>query len=125
MTIAQQLSIKEFPFRINDKDGKRIYYEDSGFWTKREYDAQGNIIRYEESTGYWSKREYDAQSNQIRFEDSIGYWTKSEYDVNGNIIYYENSTGYIKDNRPKIVELTLQDIADKLGINLEQLRIKD
>ena len=28
-TIAQQLNIKEFPFRIKDKNGKQIYYEDS------------------------------------------------------------------------------------------------
>jgi len=29
------------------------------------------------------------------------------------------------DNRPKQVELTLQQIADKMGIKVEQLRIKD
>jgi len=29
------------------------------------------------------------------------------------------------DNRPKQVELTLQQIADKIGINVTQLRIKD
>ena len=105
MTIAQQLRIKDFPFIINDKDGKRIYHEGSdGFWRKTEYDGNGNIIYH---------------------EGSNGYWTKSEYDVNGNIIYQETSRGCIIDNRPKIVELTLQQIADKMGINLEQLRIKN
>ena len=28
-TIAQQLNIKEFPFRIKDKNGNQIYFEDS------------------------------------------------------------------------------------------------
>lgn len=104
-TIAQQLKIKDFPFIIYDKNGKEIYLEDSdGYWFKREYDAQGNAIRFETSTGYWFKREYDAQSNEI---------------------YYEDSNGTVNDKRPKVVELTLQRIADKFGINVTQLRIKD
>ena len=80
-TIAQQLKIKEFPFIINDKSGKGIYYE--------------------KSNGYWNKREYNSSGNQIYFEDSTGYWDKQEYDSSGNQIYYENSYGYINDNRPK------------------------
>ena len=109
-TIAQQLKIKDFPFVINDKDGNVIYYENStGFWVKKEYDSNGNGIRYEESNGFWSKSERDANGIEIRYEDS---------------------TGYTKDNRQwpfskAIVELTLQQIADKMGIKVEQLRIKD
>ena len=125
-TIAQQLQVTDFPFSINNKDGKEIYFEDSdGFWCKNEYDTRGNIIRFENSDGYWAKREYDAQSNEIRYEASDGTWSKREYAAHGREIYYETSAGYITYNRPKIVELTLQQIADKLGINLEQLRIKD
>jgi hypothetical protein len=82
-TIAQQLKIKDFPFIIKDKDGNQIYWE--------------------HPDGYWSKREYDA---------------------NGKEIYHESSNGVIR-TRPKQVELTLQQIADKFGIKLEQLRIKD
>ena len=104
-TIAQQLNVKDFPFVINDKNGKRIYYEDFNGW--------------------WCKREYDAQSNEIRYEASDGTWSKREYAAHGREIYYETSDGYIEDNRPKIVELTLQQIADKLGINVKQLKIKD
>lgn len=38
-TIAQQLKIKDFPFRIKDKEGNQIYYENSnGFWAKSEDD---------------------------------------------------------------------------------------
>ena len=105
MTIAQQLKIKDFPFIIKDKNGDELYGEDTD--------------------GYWVKREYDANGNQIFRENSDGDWTKSEYDAYGNIISYETSEGVIKDYRPKTVEVTLQDIADKLGINLEQLRIKE
>ena len=51
-TIAQQLNIKEFPFRIKDKNGKVIYYENSDrYWCKSEYDSNGNQIYYEDSNG--------------------------------------------------------------------------
>ena len=104
-TIAKQLKIKDFPFIINDKDGNRIYYE--------------------HFSGYWSKSEYDAHGNSIYCEDSSGYWCKRERDAHGNYIRYEDSYGTVIDNRPKVVELTLQQIADKMGIKVEQLRIKD
>jgi len=82
-TIAQQLNIKEFPFRIKDLNGKEIYYENSN-----------------------------------------GYWCKCEYDSNGKEIYWESSKGTIVDNRPKIVELTMDDIAKKFGIDVNNLKIK-
>ena len=104
-TIAQQLKIKDFPFVIKDKDGNETYYEDSN--------------------GYWYKKEYDANGNEIYYENSNGYWHKREHDANGNEIYYEDSDGVIRDNRPKQVELTLEQIADKFGINVSQLKIKD
>ena len=54
-----------------------------------------------------------------------GFWSKTEYDQNGKEIYYEDSNGIIIDKRPKIIELTLEEIADKLGLNVKNLRIKD
>jgi hypothetical protein len=104
-TIAQQLKIKDFPFVIND--------------------AHGNEIYYEKSTGYWEKRERDEHGKEIYYETSNNYWRKREWDAHGNEIYYENSKGRIIDKRPKQVEVTLQQIADKMGIKVEQLRIKD
>jgi len=146
-TIAQQLNVTDFPFVIYDKDGNEIYYENSsgfwckgerdahgnsiyhedsdGYWFKRERDVNGNEIYHETSDGYWIKREYDAHGNLIRYETSYGYWRKSEYDAQGKEIYFENSNGKIIDKRPKQVELTLQQIADKFGINIKQLDIKD
>ena len=67
----------------------------------------------------------DKNGNEIYYEDYTGYWRKREHDANGNVIYYENSGGYIEDNRPKQVELTIEQIAAKLGINVGQLKIKD
>ena len=92
-TFAQFLNVKDFPFEIEDKNGKLIYYEVSnGYWFKSEYDDQGNLIRFENSNGFWFKREYDEQ---------------------GNVIYSENSDGYIVDERSKpMIELTLEDIAN-------------
>jgi hypothetical protein len=52
MTIAQQLKIKEFPFRIKDSEGNLIYWENSdGYWSKHEYDSNGNDIYWENSDG--------------------------------------------------------------------------
>jgi hypothetical protein len=88
-TIAQQLKIKDFPFRIKDKNNNQIYRETSD--------------------GFWFKREYDKNGKEIYYEDSDGYWYKYEFDENNNEIYYENSRGKIIDNRPKLVlELTLE-----------------
>ena len=68
----------------------------------------------------------DSNGNQIYFENSNGYWYKREFDSNGNQIYYENSKGRILDNRPKQkIELTLDEIASKFGVNVKDLRIKD
>jgi hypothetical protein len=73
MTIAQQLKIKEFPFRIKDSKGKEIYGEDSdGFWVKRKFDSKGKMIYSENSNGYWEKRKWDSDGNQIYFESSHG-----------------------------------------------------
>jgi len=103
-TIAQQLKIKEFPFQILDSNVNQIYFENSD--------------------GYWWKQEFDSNVNQIYFENSYGYWCKREFDSNGNRIYYENSEGQIIDDRPKIVELTMDDIAKKFGIDVNNLKIK-
>ena len=111
-TIAQQLNVTAFPFVIKDKDGKEIYYEDSdGSWRKWERDANGKEIYCEHSHCYWGKSERDANGIQIYFEYSTGFWWKMEFDANGNEIYYEDSKGVIRDNRPKLVELTLEQIA--------------
>jgi glucan-binding YG repeat protein len=104
-TIAEQLNITEFPFRIKDSNGNEIYCEYSnGFWRKAEYDANGNKIYFEGSGGFWFKSEYDAYNNEIYYQNSDGYWLRRQYDANGNKIYFEDSRGEIEDKRSKPCE---------------------
>jgi YD repeat-containing protein len=125
-TIAQFLKVKDFPFIIKDKNNNKIYVENSdGYWYKNEYDQNGKLIYSEESNGFWIKTEYDQNGQLIYYEDLNGFWSKTEYDQDGKEIYIENSNGTIIDKRPKIIELTLEEIADKLGLNVENIRIKD
>ena len=125
LTIAQQLKVTEFPFEIKDSKGKEIYWEYSnGYWVKSEYDSNGKEIYWENSNGVWVKREYDSNGREIYWENSNGVWIKYEYDSNGIEIYWENSKGTIIDNRPKTVELTMEEIASKFGINVNNLKIK-
>ena len=64
----------------------------------------------------------DKNGNNIYYEDSYGLWCKTEYDSKGNEIYYEDSTGDKSDKR--VTELTLDQIAEKFGIEVSQLKIK-
>ena len=116
-TIAQQLKIKQFPFKIKDNNGNEIYYESSkGSWYKREFDSNNNKIYYENSNDYWIKREYDTDGNVIYLETSNGFWEKKEYDSNNNVIYFEDSYGEIIDKRPKsIPEYTMEELQQMLG----------
>ena len=124
-TIAQELNVKEFPFSIKDSKGKIIYFEDStGYWDKYEFDSNGKKNYYENSNGYWEKQEYDSNGNVIYYEDSTGYWYKHEFNSNGKLIYYENSNEDIEDNRQKTTELTMDEIALKFNIKVEDLKIK-
>ena len=65
------------------------------------YDKNGNKIYHENSDNFWTKREYDKNNNEIYFENLDNYWEKNEFDENNNQIYYANSNGIIEDNRPK------------------------
>ena len=105
MTIAKQLKIKEFPFRIKDSEGNQIYYENSdGDWVKREYDSNGDRI-------YW--------------EDSDGYWSKSEWDSKGVRIYFEDSDGEIIDDRPKTDVQKAIELLTKEGLIVDGKILKN
>ena len=126
MTIAKQLKIKEFPFKIKDSNGKEIYFENStGHWAKREFDSEGNTIYSENSYGYWAKREYDSKGNTIYYEDSKGYWAKREFDSKGKEIYYENSYGTIVDNRPKTEIQKAIELLTKEGLLVDGKILKN
>lgn len=104
-TIAQQLNIKDFPFIIKDKNGGVIYREISN--------------------GNWAKQKFDSHGRTLYFENSMGRWYKQEYDSEGKEIYYTDSEGNVEDNRSKLQELTLEEIAGILDIPVELLRIKE
>jgi hypothetical protein len=105
MTIAKQLKIKEFPFRIKDSEGNQIYYENSN--------------------GYWVKSEYDSDGNKIYFENSDGFWVKREYNSEGNRIYYESSYGTIVDNRPKTDVQKAIELLTKEGLIVDGKILKN
>jgi len=70
---------------------------------------------------------YEIKDNDFKtiyYEKSDGFWYKKEYDSNGNEIYFETSDGTIIDNRPKVIELTLEDIANKFGTDISNIKIK-
>ncbi len=51
-TIAEQLGITNFPFKIKNERGNEIYKEwEDGFWARWEFDEQGNYIYFENSYG--------------------------------------------------------------------------
>ncbi len=96
-TIAQQLNINDFPFKIKDKNGYILYDEDSdGNWERYERDKNGNIL--------YSK-------------DSNGYWNRYERDENGNILYQEDSDGLIIDNR--VPTMTKEEAEKKFNIKIK------
>jgi hypothetical protein len=105
MTIAQQLKIKEFPFKIKDSEGKEIYWENSN--------------------GYWEKREWDSKGNRIYWETSNGYWVKHEYDSEGNLIYWENSDGAIIDKRPETEIQKAIELLTKEGLLVDGKILKN
>lgn len=60
------------PFRIFDKNGNSVYFEDSkGYWAKSEY-INNNEVYFENSNGEWEKRRYDIDDNENYYEDSNG-----------------------------------------------------
>ena len=79
----------------------------------RLYDDKGNKIYWEDSDSLWWKSEFDADNNVIYYEASDGHWLKYEYDVNGNEIYYEDSKGLIRDNRPCINKVFIDEQSGK------------
>lgn len=66
----------------------------------------------------------DSKGNEIYYENSKNYWCKSEYDSKNNKIYWEDSFGTVIESKPKINELTLEEIANKFEIDINSLRIK-
>ena len=148
MTIAQQLNIpqSQFPFSIKNAAGREIYretetgfwkrwefdsqhnkltwFEDSdGYWVEDEYDKAGNLIRETASTGYWKTWEFNDKNQCVGFATSNGEWGIFEFDEDGDMIFHETQSGIRLDLRPKTVVLTHAQIAEKLNIPANLLKI--
>jgi hypothetical protein len=105
MTIAQQLNIKTFPFKIKDD--------------------QGNLIYRENADGFWVKREFDTRCYRTRYEFSTGFWSKCEYDDQGKMIYLENNVdGVIFDRRPNKEVRDALAVLEKAGVIVDGKIIK-
>ena len=76
---------------------------------------QGVTVHHKNSNGYECWNEYDSEGNEIHFKDSNGYEYWYDWDSEGNEIEDPN----------KVKELTLEEIAEKFGVSVESLRIKD
>ena len=86
-------------------------------------DSNGNVVYYQLFGGYWSKREYDDDNDLIFDEDSNGYWSKREFDENGNKTYYENSNGKITGiSKHDVVEMTMEEICKSIGKNVKVIK---
>lgn len=127
-------AVINYPLFTKDSKGNVVYRKDSdGYESWCEYDENNNEIHYKNSNGteYW--REYDENNNVIyaRSSNGVEYWC--EYDENSNRIHYKNSNGveYWYDSEgnrisnPNLVtEVTLEDIAEKFGVDVKSLKIK-
>ena len=96
-------------------------------------DSKGNLIHYKTSNGYESWQEYDERDNVIHYKNSDGFEVWREYDEKDNEIHHKNSNGYEAwydskgneiPNPNLITELTLEDIAEKFNVKVENIKIK-
>jgi len=95
-----EIEVKEFPFKLYDKDGKVRYCRNEfglEYWT--EYDKDGNETYYRNSDGYEFWKEYDENGNQTHYRDSTGYeWgTPRSRSCEGKIVEIEGKKYRLKE----------------------------
>lgn len=75
------------------------------------YNRRNKQVYSEYSDGYWIKREFDNNDNMVHLEDSTGFWQKISYKDNIEV-YSEDSTGLITGKKQK--EIILDGVTYKL-----------
>jgi len=111
----------------NEKGEEHGYWEN--YYSNGQLDYKGNYVNGKKH-GYWENYWSDGQlwhkGNYVNGKKH-GYW--ESYYSNGDLIYkgYYNMGKRVNYNpdEPKVIELTLSDIANKLGIDVDKLRIKE
>jgi hypothetical protein len=124
--------------REKDEKGNQTFSENSyGTWWKREFDSKGNSIYYENSDGYWFRREFDSNGNEIYYENETGTIIDNRPKVSEvhitmadikDSIYKAASADFIisiqRTTPLKEIELTMDEIAKALNIDVNLLKIK-
>ena len=96
-------------------------------------DSKGNIIHFKNSNGFEFWREFDERDNKIHYKSSDGFEYWKEYDESNNEIHYKSSDGieFWYDSKGNeipnpnlITELTLEQIAEKFNVKVENIKIK-
>jgi len=111
----------------NEKGERHGYWED--YHSNGQLSYKGNYVDGK-LHGYWEFYYSNGQlSSKKNYVDGKrhGYW--EDYCSNGQLsykCYYDmgEQVDYNPDE-PKVIELTLTDIANKLGIDVDKLRIKE
>ena len=127
-TIAQKLGITKFPFIIKNDVGQTIYEEGStGYWIKSEYDKVGNKIRWKDSIGDGKTIKITVIGN-ITEHLSKSITSPNDWELtifkNNKSVYFENGNGIKTGRKPSYAtELTMEEIATRLGIDVKDLKI--
>ena len=94
----------QLDYKGNYVNGNRHgYWED--YYDNGQLSSKGNYLNGEQH-GYWEDYYPNGQ-----------LWFKGYYDMGKQVDY--------NPDEPKLIELTLSDIASKLGIDVDKLRIKE
>ena len=118
----------QLDYKANYVNGNRHGYWES-YYHNGQLSSKGNYVNGKRH-GYWEYYWYNGQlMNKGNFVNGNrhGYW--EYYYSNGQLMfkgYYDmgKMVDYNPDE-PKLIELTLSDIANKLGIDVDKLRIKE
>ena len=112
---------------VDDNGYPHGYWED--YWDNGQLMYKGNYVNGKQHgywEYYWDNGKLDSKGNYVNGKQH-GYWesywyggklySKGYYDMDKQVNY--------NPDEPKVIELTLSDIANKLGIDLDKLRIKE
>jgi antitoxin component YwqK of YwqJK toxin-antitoxin module len=118
---------KDNLINLFDENGERHGYWEQ-YYDNGQLSYKGNYVNGNKH-GYWEDYFYNGQlnykGNYVNGKPHgywESYWDNGELDYKG--FYDMGKEVSYNPNEPKVVELTLDEIAEKLNIPVEQLKIK-